>query len=95
MRWAHVIRQTHPEIQRIGLFGSYSNDNYTAASDLDVLIIVTESAESRWFMRQAVFNTLSLPLPVDLFVYTDAEASRMKETSAWFRHITHDMTWLD
>ena len=86
--------KAHPEIAKIGLFGSYSKNNYAVGSDLDLLIIVTKSEENRWFMRQAAIDTLTLPLPADLFVYTDEEAQRMEKSNAWFQNILKDIIWI-
>jgi hypothetical protein len=45
-------------------------------------------------MRQAEFDTLSLPLPADPFVYSEEEAASMEKTSAWFQGIVKDTLWI-
>jgi uncharacterized protein len=92
--WAAQQRRAHPEILRVGLFGSYAKGSFAPGSDIDLLLLVKESAERRWFMRSAVFDTTRLSVGADLFVYTEAEAKRMQETSSWFRHILKEIVWI-
>ena len=93
--WAVQERKAHPEISRIGLFGSYAKGAFAPGSDIDLLILVSESSEPRWFMRSAGFDTLKLSVGADLFVYTEAEAERMRETSSWFQHILREVVWIE
>jgi predicted nucleotidyltransferase len=93
-RWALETAKIHPEIIKIGLFGSYSKNNYAVGSDIDLLMIVAKTEENRWFMRECGFDTLTLPLPADLFVYTDVEATRMKKNNGWFQSILKDIIWI-
>jgi predicted nucleotidyltransferase len=93
--WAVQERLVHPEINRIGLFGSYAKGTFAPGSDIDILILVRESVEPRWFMRAAGFDTLRLSVGADLFVYTEAEAMRMRESSSWFRHILQEIVWIE
>ena len=91
--WTARQKQVHPELVRVGLFGSYASGRYAPGSDLDLLLLVTDSQESVWFMRSKDFDTAGLSVGADLFVYTEAEAMRLKESSAWFRHILGEVVW--
>jgi len=93
--WAHEQRMAAPSLCKVGLFGSYAKDTYTPGSDLDLLLLVRTSAEHRWFMRSAAFDTSGLSVGADLFVYTEAEAERMERASAWFRHVLREVIWID
>jgi predicted nucleotidyltransferase len=94
-RWAGRQRQLFPELVRVGLFGSYATGGYSPGSDIDVLLVVKQSKEPRWFMRAAAFDTSELTVGADLFVYTESEVARMQETSGWFRSILRQMVWID
>ena len=57
---------------RVGYFGSCAHGPWGVGSDLDVIVVVHESREP--FVRRAAgFDTGSLPVPVDLLVYTTDE----------------------
>lgn len=92
--WAADLQRHRPEIMRIGLFGSYARGDYAPGSDADVLVLVHDCDEPCWFLRPLAYDTSSLPVAVDLLVYTDEEARRWSERSAWFRHILAEIVWL-
>lgn len=43
-RFAGSLRSIHPEIQRIIWFGSWVKGTYTPGSDVDICIVVSETA---------------------------------------------------
>lgn len=94
--WARAVAADHPEVVRIGCFGSYARGDYGPASDLDVLIEVTESPHARWFDRPLDFPMpREVPVGVELFVYTSDELERMRvDSSAWLRHVLAEMVWV-
>jgi hypothetical protein len=63
-------------------------------NDLDILILVRDSPEPRWFMRAAAYDTGGLSVGADVFVYTEAEAARMGESGGWMRGILREAVWL-
>ena len=65
--YARRIRQSHPAVKKVGLFGSYATDTYGPASDVD-LLIVSENASADVFLPYI----LSVSLPVDIHVMTPA-----------------------
>lgn len=67
--WAEGVVRKHPEVVRIGYFGSYARGDWGVGSDLDVIILV-ERSERPFIYRAASFPYEELPVPVDLFVYT-------------------------
>ena len=89
--WAEETKKRHPEVASIGLFGSYAKDTYAPGSDIDLLVIVRKSPKKRWFMRPFSFDTSTLSVGADLFVYTMEEAERMKIDNTWFQSILQDM----
>jgi predicted nucleotidyltransferase len=92
--WATAQRSRHPEISKVGLFGSYARGDHGPGSDLDVLIVVTRSTEPHWFLRSAEFDASVLPVGAELFVYTEDECKRMGRSSPWFRHVLREVVWL-
>jgi predicted nucleotidyltransferase len=95
-RWAAELREAHPEVRRVGCFGSYARDEHGPSSDLDVFVEVTESPHARWFDRPADLPAPSvIPVGVEFFVYTTDEVERMgRENSAWLAGILADMVWV-
>jgi len=50
--WAERIAQNHPEVLRIGCFGSYARGDWGVGSDIDILVIVARS--NKPFIYRAV-----------------------------------------
>lgn len=76
--WGEALLETHSRVQRVGVFGSYARGDWGVGSDLDVVVLVDE-AEVPFLERPSSFDTLSLPVPVDLLVYTIEEWRRLEE----------------
>ncbi len=75
--WAEQATASRAGIRRIGFFGSYADNTWGVGSDLDVVVIITES-EVPFIRRAAEWDTTDLPVPVDLLVYTENEWTRME-----------------
>ena len=79
-----VVRDAR--VLAIGLFGSLARGQALPSSDADVLIVLREHPQPRWFDRIAeyaeAFATTSLP--VEPFAYTQDELKRMLATRAGF-----------
>lgn len=70
--WAAAVACARKDVSAIGCFGSYARGDSGFGSDLDLVVLVDES--ERPFVERALeFDTLPLPVPVDLLVYTLAE----------------------
>jgi hypothetical protein len=65
--WAAEQRAVHPQVRKLGLFGSYATGRYAPGSDIDPLVIVAESDEPRWFMRGTAFDIAGLSVGADPF----------------------------
>jgi predicted nucleotidyltransferase len=71
-RWADDLRRADESVAAVGLFGSYAKGDWGVGSDLDLVVIVSDSRLP--FERRAVrFDTIGLPVPADVLVYTSAE----------------------
>jgi predicted nucleotidyltransferase len=93
--WALRLRQDHPEVIRIGYFGSYARGDYVPRSDLDVLIEVSGSVPEQRADRAQVFQPDSFPVGVDIFVYTSDELAALRAAGASFiRAIDSEICWL-
>ncbi len=92
--WARDEARRHPELVRLGCFGSYARDDWGPGSDLDVVAVVKDTAEP--FERRGLsWRTENLPVPADLLVYTEAEWRRMAERGGrFFRVMTEEVVWL-
>ncbi len=91
--WAKKVRKKHPEIVRIGYFGSYARGDWGVGSDID-LIIVVKSSDKPFIERALEFDTTDLPLPADLLVYTEEELERLKGNAFYEKVIKRETQWI-
>lgn len=92
--WASEAAARHPELVCAGYFGSYSRGDWGVGSDLDLVVIVDATDEP--FPRRAlVFDTLDLPVPAELLVYTEEEWEALrKEERAFVLRLARETTWV-
>jgi predicted nucleotidyltransferase len=89
--------EANGRVRRVGLFGSYARGDWGVGSDLDIVVLVTDTERS-FVERPSSFDPYSLPVPVDLVVYTLDEWARMTEEQRgpaadpvrWIRSRTSD-----
>lgn len=92
--YAKSIKQMHPEVERVGYFGSYANDTYGPASDVDLLIILRRS-DKRFLDRIPDYIPENMSVSCDVFPYTVEEIENMKQKeNPWIRHILGEAVWL-
>ncbi|MFZ5450428.1 MAG: nucleotidyltransferase domain-containing protein [Thermodesulfobacteriota bacterium] len=84
--------KSRADLVQIGYFGSYAKGNWGVGSDLDLVIIV-ERADQPFEMRPSRFNTLEIPVPVDILVYTEAEWQR-NQAKKFFRTLENEAVWI-
>jgi predicted nucleotidyltransferase len=85
--YAAKLKRTRPEVQRVGLFGSYANDTFGPASDVDLLIVLRQSSK-RFLDRIPDYLPDNLGVCCDVFPYTEGEIERMQsEGNPWICHI--------
>ena len=88
------VKQSRPEVEKIGLFGSYATDTFGPASDVDLLIILRQSSK-RFLDSIPDYLTENLSVSCDVFPYTNEEIEKMKqEGTPWIRHILKEVVWL-
>jgi hypothetical protein len=90
---ARRVAAAHPELVRLGYFGSYARGDQGVGSDLD-LVAVVRDARRPFAERPLDFDTAGLPVPAELLVYTEAEwraleargerfAARLRAETVW------------
>lgn len=91
---AQKLAKTHPELVRMGYFGSYARGDWGVGSDLDLVAVVRESA--RPFAERALdFDLAGLPVPAELLVYTQAEWRALEERGERFaRRLREETVWI-
>lgn len=92
--WAMQSGTSMPELLKIGVFGSYARGDWGVGSDLDLVAVVSRARAPR-LERAAAWDTTTLPVPVDLLVYTSEEWRALLESDSRFgRAARHEVRWL-
>ena len=72
-KYARDLLESHPEVEEVIVFGSFENDTYAPASDLDVFVVLREASDSPRDRVPRFLPHKSLEVPVDVFAFTRAE----------------------
>jgi predicted nucleotidyltransferase len=72
-----VVEVAHP--LRIILFGSAVREEMRPESDLDVLVVVSDSTHRRWTTQSIYRRLIGFPLPVDVVVATEDDLRRYQD----------------
>ena len=92
--WATGLREKHPEVEKVGLFGSYATGTYGPRSDADLLILLRAS-DKPFRDRIPDFLPAQVSVPCDVFPYTTDEIeSLQRDESPWIKHILQEVVWL-
>ena len=92
--WAGEILGTHPDVEKIGYFGSYARGDWGVGSDIDIVIIVARSNQPSE-RRGVHFETGDLPVPADLLIYTMDEWDAFTRSDSKFaRILARETEWL-
>ncbi len=94
VRWAAEQFERRRELRRLGCFGSYARGEDGVGSDLDLVAIVV--SDDRPFARRgADWNTETLPVPVDLLVYTEEEWQELMKGGGRFPEtLRREVRWV-
>jgi len=92
-KWSDQLATKHGEIEKVGYFGSYACGNWGVGSDLDIIIIVSES-DVPFFRRATLYDATSLPVPADLLVYTRSEWENPDRMSSFVQRISQEVVWV-
>lgn len=79
MEISSKIKEDHPEVQEVILYGSFSKNEFTPRSDLDIAIILDQT-EKPFLTRSDDFLEYfwSIPFDVNLVIYTKEEKEKMR-----------------
>jgi len=79
------IKSGNRSVLGIYLFGSFQKGNYTPDSDVDILITLRETSTSYLERRDCFIDFFkTIPLDVNLIVYTQDEIQKMTEKGNLF-----------
>lgn len=82
--WGAETVRRRDDLVALGYFGSYARGDAAFGSDLDLVVIV--GADVRPFMERGHgWGVETLPVPVDLVIYTAAEWERLQAAGAGSR----------
>ena len=92
--WAVREAPRHPELLRLGYYGSYARGDWGVGSDLD-LIAVVHSADVGFERRSLNWDLRGFDVPTELVVYTEREAAAMEEReSRFFKVMDQETVWV-
>lgn len=92
--WAAAQRQLHPEIVRVGYFGSYALGDWGVGSDLDLVVIV-DRCERVFTERPLDWDTSTLPVPAEILAYIRDEWERLLAGANGFvEAVSRQVVWL-
>lgn len=89
--WATRQARLRPELQAVGYFGSYARGDWGVGSDLDLIVVVTETTQP-FERRGQGWDTQTLPVPVDLLVYTPPELDTLRADGGRFARVLDEET---
>ena len=91
--WAAEVGRERKDVLHIGYFGSYARGDWGVGSDLDLIIIVERAAQP-FERRSAEWETTKLPVPTDLFVYTQDEWWSLSPHSRFHQTLMREVVWV-
>jgi predicted nucleotidyltransferase len=92
-RWAETVGTSHPEVARIGYFGSYARGDWGVGSDLDLIIIV-DRVDQAFERRGAEWDVTGLPVPADVLVYTQQEFESLHPRGRFPSALRRETIWV-
>ena len=81
------------DVLSVGFFGSYARGDWGVGSDLDLVVVVKDS-DLPFERRSAHWDTTSLPVPVDLLVYTQEEWQSFQTRGPVNGKLMREIIWL-
>lgn len=93
--WVAGLRSGHPEIVRVGYFGSYARGDYVPGSDFDVMIEVNRDDLPEMRHRADPYLPERFPLGLNVFVYSTRELAELRSNADGFvRAIDQEIQWI-
>jgi hypothetical protein len=92
--WAKRLAQAQPGVLRVGYFGSYARQDWGVGSDLD-LVVILEAVDKPFGQRSLALDTASIPVPVDVLVYSEEEWQALTAAQGRFTQtIQSEAVWV-
>ena len=91
--WGRKVLRARPDVLKVGYIGSYAKGNWGVGSDLD-LVVVVERSQTPPERRPAEWDVTNLPVPADLFVYTQEEFEALPQDSRFARVLRDESVWV-
>jgi uncharacterized protein len=92
--WAEALARKRNDVLHAGYIGSYARGDWGVGSDLDIIIVV-QQADKPFAERAAAFDATSLPVPVDLLIYTRHEWDALMASNTRFaRTLRQEAVWI-
>lgn len=91
---APKLATSHPELLRLGYFGSYARGDWGVGSDVDLVAIVGR-AFAPFAERGRDYDLSSLPVPAEILVYTEGEWNALQARGGRFAGmLARDTVWV-
>ena len=71
-----ALAREHTEVERVVLFGSMARGDAVPGSDVDLLVVLSES-RIPFLDRSVEYRPSGIPVGVDVFAYTEEEIEKM------------------
>jgi predicted nucleotidyltransferase len=92
--WARIQAEANPDLEAVGLFGSYGRGDAGVGSDLDLVLVLSRCDLPVW-ERLRRWDTSALPLATDLLVYGRREWDTLSEWNPKLAHtLAMEIRWL-
>jgi predicted nucleotidyltransferase len=91
--WVKETLISNQNVIRAGYYGSYARGDWGVGSDLDLIIII-EVTNEPFERRAATLNTTSLPVPVDILIYTKQEWQKLENEQRFVKQINQEVIWI-
>lgn len=92
--WMHQQQTLHPNLQRVGVYGSYGRGTATVGSDLDLLLVDTHATGPQ-MQRLQHWPLEQLPLSCDALVLTPCELEELLASSSRMaKALRSDLRWM-
>ncbi|MGI8740363.1 MAG: nucleotidyltransferase domain-containing protein [Gammaproteobacteria bacterium] len=92
--WTELHAARHPELARLGYFGSYARGDWGVGSDLDVVAIV-DATDEPFDRRSLKWDLSALPVPTEMLVYTVDEWNTLQSRGKGFaRALMVETVWV-
>jgi predicted nucleotidyltransferase len=76
--WASRLAESDQKVRRVGLFGSLAKGTWAVGSDIDIVVVLSESSVP-FFKRTSTWPTEALPVSADVLAYTESEWEKVAD----------------